>query len=152
MRASSSDVFGTDPVVDRLIALGRSKGSLTFEDLRRNLPIANMSGVEIAEAVARLEEAGIAIDVDDELTAPHSDQSEEFPAGPAGEAIPTAIDPTMRQYHDDPRDAGTRLLVPTRPVAAPSDTRRRSALHVVVAAMLSAATIAALIALAAAFF
>ena len=64
MRVDSSETLAADPGVERLLAIARRKGSVGFEDIRQQLPIARMSALEIAQAVARLERAGIVIDVD----------------------------------------------------------------------------------------
>ena len=66
MKATGVGVFADHPAVDGLIALGRRKGHLSFEDLRTGLPIADMSAAAIAAAVSRLEHAGILIEVEDE--------------------------------------------------------------------------------------
>lgn len=53
--------------LDRLIALGRSRGELTPDDLRRALPVDRMSAEDIALVLIELEEAGIAVDPDEIL-------------------------------------------------------------------------------------
>ena len=57
--------------LDRLIELGRPAGSLRIGDLGRMLPVETMTVGEIAEVVARVEEAGISVVVDPALEAPH---------------------------------------------------------------------------------
>jgi hypothetical protein len=57
--------------LDRLIALGRQQGQLTTRDLETNLPIQSMSAEDIALIVVHLEEAGIPVELDDSLMAPH---------------------------------------------------------------------------------
>lgn len=60
------------PAIDRntlesLIALGRQKGSLTNRDLEAVLPTGAMSVEDIALVVLQLEEAGVPIDLDEDL-------------------------------------------------------------------------------------
>ncbi|QRE74250.1 RNA polymerase sigma factor region1.1 domain-containing protein [Methylobacterium aquaticum] len=51
--------------LDRLIALGKSRGGLTPDDLRRALPVDRMSAEDIALVLIELEEAGISVDPDE---------------------------------------------------------------------------------------
>jgi hypothetical protein len=44
--------------VDRLMQLGRQRGGLEIDDIRQALPIDTMTIEELADVVARLEEAG----------------------------------------------------------------------------------------------
>jgi hypothetical protein len=53
--------------LDRLVALGRSQGGLTPDDLRRALPVDRMSAEDIAMVLIELEEAGISVDPDEAL-------------------------------------------------------------------------------------
>ncbi len=55
--------------LSRLVALGRAKGHLTNEDLAEALPIGSMSASDIALVVVHLEEAGIAVELDENLLA-----------------------------------------------------------------------------------
>jgi hypothetical protein len=55
---------------DRLVQLGMRAGSLRVSDLGRVLPIETMTVDEITEVVARLEGAGISVEIDAELEAP----------------------------------------------------------------------------------
>ncbi len=55
--------------LDRLVALGRGSGTLTVQDLKQHLPTENMSADEIALVVAHLEDAGISVELDDNLLA-----------------------------------------------------------------------------------
>lgn len=57
--------------LDRLIALGRQQGQLTTLDLETNLPIHSMSAEDIALIVVHLEDAGVPVELDDSLLAPH---------------------------------------------------------------------------------
>ncbi len=83
---------------DRLVALGRSRGGLTPDDLRRALPVDRMSAEDIALVLIELEEAGIPVDPDEALLQPGRPLP---PAGPvrlpepgAGEAAAPAAEPT----------------------------------------------------------
>ncbi|RDI62659.1 RNA polymerase sigma factor region1.1 domain-containing protein [Microvirga subterranea] len=53
--------------LESLIALGRQKGSLTNRDLEAALPTGAMSVEDIALVVLQLEEAGVPIDLDEDL-------------------------------------------------------------------------------------
>jgi hypothetical protein len=53
--------------LDRLVALGRSRGMLTVQDLKDHLPVEDLSADTIALVVAHLEDAGIAVELDDNL-------------------------------------------------------------------------------------
>lgn len=53
--------------LSRLVALGRAKGHLTNQDLAEALPVSTMSPSDIALVVVHLEEAGIAVELDDDL-------------------------------------------------------------------------------------
>src|SRR6185295_12393604 len=56
--------------VDRLMQLGRRRGGLEIDDIRQALPIDTMTIEEVADVVARLEEAGISVDIDAGLLTP----------------------------------------------------------------------------------
>ncbi len=51
----------------RLVALGRQKGQVTNQDLEEALPIDAMSAEDIALVVVHLEEAGVSVDLDENL-------------------------------------------------------------------------------------
>ena len=57
--------------VDRLMQLGRRRGALEIDDIRQALPIDTMTIEEVADVVARMEEAGISVDIDAGLLTPH---------------------------------------------------------------------------------
>ncbi len=69
---------------------GRRGGRLTVEDLGRVLPLDSMSATEVAEAVERLERAGIDVDMDPALTRPHPDASSGNSDGVVTMASPAA--------------------------------------------------------------
>jgi sigma-70-like protein len=51
--------------LDRLVAVGRSHGGLTTEDLRRALPVDGMSAEDLALVVVHLEDEGIPVELDE---------------------------------------------------------------------------------------
>jgi Sigma-70 factor, region 1.1 len=53
--------------VDHLMQLGRRRGGLHIDDIRQVLPVDTMTIEELADVVARLEEAGIAFEIDENL-------------------------------------------------------------------------------------
>ena len=57
--------------VDRLIQLGRRRGGLVIDDIGQALPVNTMSTEELADVLARLEEAGISVEIDPALLTPH---------------------------------------------------------------------------------
>jgi len=57
---------------ERLLELGREQGGLTAQDLQRVLPIDQMSMDEISDVLARLDDAGITIEIDPALLSPAS--------------------------------------------------------------------------------
>ncbi|HEV7371626.1 RNA polymerase sigma factor region1.1 domain-containing protein [Arenibaculum sp.] len=97
-----------DPsAVDRLLALGRRQGFVTTAQIDRELPVDELTEVEIAEIVDRLERAGIPVELDEGV-------STERPGGPAdGPDGP----PVIRLREDD----GGRKPPPPRP-ARPADS------------------------------
>jgi len=61
-------MIGRD-TLDRLVELGRRRGRLTSEDLRTALPVERMAPEDIALVVLELEDAGVDVQVDDNLLA-----------------------------------------------------------------------------------
>lgn len=89
--------------IDRVLAIGRERGSLTVSELNRLLPVERMAPEEIALLIARLEDAGIPVELDDdELTRP-------APGRPSPET-PPAVD--LAPPPPEP------VAAPPRPVAA----------------------------------
>lgn len=95
----------------RLIDEGRRKGRLETRDLRHVLPIERMEPDDIALVLLRLEEAGVAVELDEDLLArsaaagasawPHANAPElpviDLPgtAAPRGEALSPAATPGL---------------------------------------------------------
>ncbi len=57
-------------LVDHLMETGRQQGGLEIDDIRRALPVDTMSAEELANVLARLEEAGISVEIDSALLTP----------------------------------------------------------------------------------
>ena len=57
--------------LDRLLTYARRKGGLDADDIARELPVETITPAEIADVVARLEAAGVSIDLDRSLLARH---------------------------------------------------------------------------------
>ena len=55
--------------LDRLTEIGRQRGRVTIEDIRTIVPLDALSVTELAQILARLEEAGVTIDIDPQLLA-----------------------------------------------------------------------------------
>jgi hypothetical protein len=108
--------------LDRLVAQGRAKGQLTNEDLAAALPIETMDAEDIALVVVHLEEAGIAVELDESLLTGRPSRPPEgvprldflAPAGPAASPAPARADlsaaahsgPGAQRDDADPRGAG----------------------------------------------
>lgn len=63
--------------------MGRQRGRLDIDDIRRALPVDAMSIEELADVLARLEEAGIPVEIDSVLLTPR------HPRMPLREVKPT---------------------------------------------------------------
>ena len=86
-------------VVDRLIQLGRRQGGLEIEDIRQALPIDTMTIEELADVVARLEEAGISVEIDAALLTPRHQKM----APPEVKPTPEPSRESERAMTADPR-------------------------------------------------
>jgi hypothetical protein len=75
--------------VDRLIQLGRRRGGLEIDDIRQALPIDSMTIEELADVTARLEEAGISVEIDARLLAPHHQKMALPEMKPAPPSVPS---------------------------------------------------------------
>ncbi|TNC12410.1 hypothetical protein FF100_16450 [Methylobacterium terricola] len=112
--------------LDRLIALGRSRGGLGPDDLRQALPVDRMSAEDIALVLIELEEAGVPVDPDEVLL----QQGRPLPPGgavrlpeppapaaappPAPESPPAAMaapGPSPRQAAPGPAQGGAHRAV-----------------------------------------
>jgi Sigma-70 factor, region 1.1 len=65
----------------RLIRIGRERGALTIDDLRTALPVELMTPEELADAVMRLEDAGVPVELDEWLARPARGRLADEPAG-----------------------------------------------------------------------
>lgn len=100
--------------LDRLVALGKSRGGLTPDDLRRALPVDRMSAEDIALVLIELEEAGVPVDPDEALLTPGRPLppagTVRLPEPGAAEAAPPTAEPTK---------AATAASAPETHAAAP---------------------------------
>lgn len=60
--------------IDRLIALGRQRGSLEIGDISELLPVDSLSIDEISHVMAVLEDAGISVEIDPAFLTPRLDR------------------------------------------------------------------------------
>ncbi|HEY0525385.1 MAG TPA: RNA polymerase sigma factor region1.1 domain-containing protein [Stellaceae bacterium] len=81
-----------EAALGELTAIGRRQGRLGLDDVKRVLPVDRMSAEELAEAMARLEDAGIEVDLDPDLLRPRYDAAPPLPAA-AAPAEPAAASP-----------------------------------------------------------
>ena len=79
---------------DRLIQLGRRRGGLEIDDIRQALPVDTMTIEELADVVARLEEAGISVEIDPALLTPRHRKSTLHEAKPTTEPSRPSEQPT----------------------------------------------------------
>lgn len=108
--------------------LGRRQGRVSTEDFRRLLPLAGMSAEEIANLVLRLEERGIAVDLDPSLFVPAGGKRHEGPPAPAeGVALkpepPSPPAPGTPASEMPPRAAKAPSPPPVVPAPAPGRSR-----------------------------
>jgi hypothetical protein len=76
---------------ERLLQLGRERGRLQLEDVKQILPVDSIPVEELANILVRLEQAGIAVELDDDLLVPrHPGISPNVVSGAApGEGMPS---------------------------------------------------------------
>ncbi len=111
-----------DSAVKALMDLGRRQGRVSTEDVRQLLPLNAMSAEEIANLILRLEERGIAVDVDPALFVPTGRGAATSAAPPLELPRSEAPKPPRAENRPDPprapppafsigRSAGTRFPV-----------------------------------------
>ena len=71
--------------VDRLMDLGRRRGGLEIDDIRQALPVDTMTAEELADVLARLEEAGISVEIDPVMLTPRHRRTTVHDVKPAME-------------------------------------------------------------------
>ncbi len=94
-----------DNEFDRLVELGRRKGSLDIDDIKQEMPIDSMTTEDLAGLVILLEEHGISIDLDPELLLPNRGTATILGLQPV--VLPAAEAPSIV-----PVDASDRVLTP----------------------------------------
>ncbi|BCM84302.1 RNA polymerase sigma factor region1.1 domain-containing protein [Methylobacterium indicum] len=104
--------------LDRLIALGRSRGGLTPDDLRQALPVDRMSAEDIALVLIELEEAGIPVDPDEILL---RGGGTPLPAGAVRLPEPPAPGPDAPVPEPPPAAAAAATAAAPDRVSAPPD-------------------------------
>jgi hypothetical protein len=95
-----------DTAFRRLVEMGRERGFVTLDQVSTVLPIDRMSQRELAETLDRLEQSGVSVEVDEELT--------HRPRGADGDGAADMSDFRLPEPPDD--DA---RVVPLRPRAQP---------------------------------
>ncbi|WP_018263188.1 RNA polymerase sigma factor region1.1 domain-containing protein [Methylobacterium sp. WSM2598] len=106
--------------LDRLIARGRERGELTSADLRAALPISGMSPDAIALVLIELEEAGVPVELEEDLLAPGRGFSAAPPPAaelPAGREAPRAAPPGPAARAGAASAAAAPRPAPARPAA-----------------------------------
>jgi hypothetical protein len=128
--------------LDSLIALGRSRGHLTTEDLAAALPVEAMAPDEIALVVVHLEDAGIPVEIDESLLGGRLRPSVIPPGTPEFAALDKPQDQAPAQ-HRSPNPTGP----PPSPQAEtkPAATAPRAHTSVILAGILVAVLLALLL-------
>jgi hypothetical protein len=97
----------------RLVEMGRDRGFVTIDQVNATLPVDNMTQVELAQALDRLERSGVSVEMDEELTRrPRVYDSNE------------STDVSDFQLPEPPDDKEDRV-VPLRSAARPGDGSRQ---------------------------
>jgi hypothetical protein len=65
--------------------LGRRRGGLEIDDIRQALPVDTMTAEELADVLARLEEAGISVEIDPVMLTPRHRRTTVHDVKPAME-------------------------------------------------------------------
>lgn len=55
-------------LIHRLAEIGRDRGYVTIDEVNRVLPVDGMSDSELAHALVQLEEAGVSVEIEEEMT------------------------------------------------------------------------------------
>ncbi|HEY8578301.1 MAG TPA: RNA polymerase sigma factor region1.1 domain-containing protein [Beijerinckiaceae bacterium] len=105
--------------LERLIALGRAKGGLDTEDLRRALPLQRMSPEDVALVVLQIEEAGVAVELEESLLAGATSRRPAVSTPPPTVDLPGAT-PTIPSAPPGSAAATPTPSWPPRPDAAPA--------------------------------
>lgn len=126
--------------LDQLVALGRSRGELTPDDLRRALPVDRMSAEDIALVLIELEEAGIAVDPDEILL---QGGGTPLPAGAI--RLPEPPAPTPAAPVAEPPTAAAAAATAAAPDRVPPPPARGGAHRAVILAGLAALALAVLV-------
>ena len=114
----------------RLLDLGRNQGHLTTDDLRRALPIDAMGADEVALVVAHLEDAGVAVEIDENLFAPHPDARPTQPRGAEIMPLPGRSEP---RAENRPRAAASAPAEPSRTPVLAAENQASARVHWAVA-------------------
>ena len=120
-----------DPEAIRsLVASAGPDRTVTLDQIKSVLPIERLSPTEIAQAIRALEDAGVQVEVDDDLTRPHPGALREpdrraprLDPAPAPEPVGHPTPPPGTGVGRGPIPAAGRNVPPA---AAATDTRRLS--------------------------
>lgn len=127
--------------IDRLIALGRSRGGLTPADLHATLPIDALSAEDIAGIVLEVEEAGVPVELEELLGGlAHPDAVAPLPIAPAPGLPGAGLLPEPGDAAPDPGRGGAPIRTPDpAPASSHPGERRRVSLSVLVAGLIALA-------------
>lgn len=102
----------SEAALDELVSLARRRGGISMEDVRKALPIDSMTVEDIARIVARLDEAGIDLEIDPSLHSPEGQTpSDVTPAAKLDPAdLPEVAQQAAGQRTSPPFSAGAPIL------------------------------------------
>jgi hypothetical protein len=96
-----------NPSYQQLLALGEQQGGLTTHDLQQVLDVDRLSIEEISDILARLEHAGISVDIDAAQLSP----------GPRTAGLGPPLDTNMTDHTDAPPPTQMASAAPRAPHA-----------------------------------
>jgi hypothetical protein len=83
-----------ESAIRRLQEIGRQQGHLTLEQVKSLLPVDEMTPDELGRALLRLEEAGVEVELDEDLMRPRPDASSGPSSPEPGLRLDTEPEPT----------------------------------------------------------
>lgn len=108
LRQEPPQVTIDEAILTKLVAGARQRGSISLEDLRKELPIDSMTIEDISVVLARLDEAGFDLEIDPALLSsthpaspPHGTTQKELPEAETApqkqpSRFPTSTDGTIK--------------------------------------------------------
>jgi hypothetical protein len=98
--------MGHEPAIRRLQEIGQRQGHLTLEQVKSLLPVDEMTPDEIGRALLQLEEAGVEVQLDEDLLRPRPDAGDGLDSPEASFRLDLEPEPAR------PAPAGARPAAP----------------------------------------